>query len=291
VSKFFKALQQAEEERGRQSWPTVDLPDARAEPVDARDAPSEVASRAPGPSAVHSIEGVQEHLISLLRPSSFEAEQYRMLAHFVERLAETSATKVVGIASPAAGDGKTLTALNLAAILAQDQRKRVLVLEADLRQPVMSKYLGLPESERGLAQLIARTGLTLTQAVTRLSWGRLDVLTAGAQSNTPYEMLRSPRAEEVLREARGTYDHILVDMPPLVSVPEVPLIEKLVDGLLVVVRTHRTPRNLLEDGLRLVDAAKVLGLVFNGDDRLVSGFSKYYRYGGDKSARNGRGAH
>ena len=148
MSKFFKALQQAEQDRALRSetWlhGGATGPGESAEPM--VDVPQ------PGwlPAGVT---GLDEHLVTLLRPSSFEAGQYRTLAHFLERGPDVQrATRVVGISSPGGGDGKTITAVNLAGALAQDARHRVLLLEADLRRPTLAKYLGIPDSGRGLGQ-------------------------------------------------------------------------------------------------------------------------------------------
>jgi protein-tyrosine kinase len=304
MSKFFKALQQAEQERALRSQPErvrdrleqsgagAERPSLRTGDVRAGEGASgETTERRPLATTVHSIEGVEEHLVSLLRPSSFEAEQYRTLSNLVERLHETGSVTVVGIASPSGGDGKTVAAINLAAALAQDRRSRVLLLEADLRQPMVAKYLGFPDQGRGLAQVIAHPELALTHAVTTLPGVNLDVLTAGHPSATPYEALRSSRAAELFQEARRAYDHVVVDTPSLGTAPEGRVIEKLVDGFFVVVRAHRTLRNQLDEALRLTDTAKVLGLVFNGDDRLVPGSDRYSRYRHRDQSRNGHGGH
>jgi capsular exopolysaccharide synthesis family protein len=291
VSKFFKALQQAEQERALRS--RSDEEPVISQEIGALDetSASDLMLDERRTGSVHEADGIEEHLVGLLRPSGFDAEQYRSLSHVVERWHHASMAKVVGIASPGAGDGKTVTAINLAASLGQDPQSRVLLLEADLRRPVVAKYLGLTGSERGLVQLITHPGLALAGAVTALSGCHFDVLTAGRESTTPYELLRSPAVEEVFKEARRTYDYVVVDTPPLVSVPEAPVIERLLDGFLIVVRAHRTPRHLLDEGLRLVDAAKVIGVVFNGDERLAAGFGSYSGYWSRRAHRNGHGIH
>ncbi|PYM04298.1 MAG: hypothetical protein DMD82_14850, partial [Candidatus Rokuibacteriota bacterium] len=89
-------------------------------------------------------------------------------------------------------------------------------------------------------------------------------------------MLKSPRLGELLAEARRQYDYVVVDTPPLVPVPDSRVIANWVDGLLMVVAAHRTPRRLVEEALDIIDAAKTLGVVFNGDDRPLSGYSSSY---------------
>jgi Mrp family chromosome partitioning ATPase len=98
----------------------------------------------------------------------------------------------------------------------------------------------------------------------------LSVLTAGQLPAAPYEVLKSPRLGELLAEARRRFDYIVLDTPPLVSVPDCRVIGKWVDGFLIVVTAHRTSRKLLEEALKVTEPAKIVGLVFNGDDRHLS---------------------
>ena len=225
----------------------------------------------------HAPEGTQgtpsERLVSFLSPSSFEAEQYRGLRHIVEE----SGRHVVAVTSPTPGDGKTTTAINLAGALAQASETRVLLVEADLRQPRIGDQLGLGGSDtRGLADALADDGFTLPDVVRHLPRFNLSVLLAGRSPASPYEALHSSRLDELLEEARSRYAHVVVDTPPVVPVPDCRLIARRVDGFLVLVGAHRTRRELLQEALAALDPAKILGLVFNGDDRPRRG---YYGYG------------
>ncbi len=103
-------------------------------------------------------------------------------------------------------------------------------------------------------------------------------------STNPYELLQSPRLGELLEEARRSYDYVVIDTPPLVSIPDCRAIARCVDGFLVIVAAHRTPRKLVEEALTVVDPAKVIGIVFNCDDRPLAG---YYSY---SSSLNGNGS-
>src|SRR5688572_24828388 len=83
--------------------------------------------------------GIDAHLVSLVRPASVEAEQYRVLRHLVEQTRAGKACVLVAVSSPGAGDGKTMTSINLAGALAQDPTARVLIIDADLRRPSVAK--------------------------------------------------------------------------------------------------------------------------------------------------------
>jgi protein-tyrosine kinase len=216
-----------------------------------------------------------EELVSFVAPASLEADQYRTLRHAVERLRNDSGFQVFAIASAGAGDGKTVTTLNLAGSLAQSPEARVLVVCADLHRAAVSQYLGLARSP-GLAEAILNKECGLAQAVRRLDLLNVSVLPAGTAQARPYELLASPRIEGLLAEARRLYDYVLIDTPPLVPLADCRLLGRWVDGFIVVVAAHKTPRKLLAEALTLLEPAKVLGVVFNGDDQPLAPYYGYY---------------
>jgi capsular exopolysaccharide synthesis family protein len=182
------------------------------------------------------------------------------------------------VSSPAAGDGKTTTAINLAGALAQDPGARVLLVDADLRQSAIPERLGLDGREGpGLVDAILDPELALDDMVRHCPPFNLWLVAAGHRPGMPYELLASPRLGELLEAARRRFDYVVLDSPPLVLFPDCRLMGAWVDAFLVVVAAHRTPRRLLEEALTAVDPAKLLGLVFNADDRPLVG--RYYRYG------------
>ncbi len=279
MSTFFRALERAEQERVLRRPPPP--PEPAIEPRPAVPVPEPAPTRAaqsvftpPRPAAAgrgaHAHE-LEDHLVSLLAPASFEAEQYRALRHMVEQLHRSAELSVVAIASPDAADGKTTTAINLAGALAQATDARVLLIDADLRGANLAGYLGLDDQATpGLVDAILDTNLTLEAVTQRRPHLNLSIVPAGRRSSAPYEVLKSPRVGELLVEARKKYDYVIVDTPPLVSVPDGRVIGKWVDGFLIVVAAHRTPRKLLEEALNVTEPAKLVGLVFNGDDRHLS---------------------
>lgn len=229
--------------------------------------------------------GIDEHLVSLLAPVSYEAERYRTLADAIELRHKDSGLHVLAVTSPTAGDGKTVTAINLAGTLARAHEARVLLVCADLRKPSMMKYLGMTGTHTvGLVNAILDPLQTLNQVVQHLQRFNLSVLLAGAGPADPYEVLKSPRLGELIQEACQQYDYVVVDTPPLLLVPDVRLIGKWVDGFLMVVAAHKTPRRLVEEALNLMDPPKLLGLVLNYDDRQVQDY--YYYYDDDALGRH-----
>jgi capsular exopolysaccharide synthesis family protein len=220
---------------------------------------------------------IQNNLVSFLLPRSFEAEQYRGLRHIIEQAHRSSGLSILAVSSPSMGDGKTTTTINLAGALAQTPDLRVLLVDADLRRPSVAGRLGLKASGGpGLVEAILDDTLGFDDVVKRHPLFNLSVLTAGRGSDLPYEALKSARIGKLFEEARRRYDYILVDTPPLVPMADCRLIGKWVDAFLVVVGAHKTPRKLLEESLKVIDPERVLGLVFNRDDRAVATY--YYGY-------------
>jgi capsular exopolysaccharide synthesis family protein len=207
----------------------------------------------------------------LLAPNSFEAEQYRVLRHLIEQLRRSSELSIVAVSSPDAGDGKTTTTINLAGALAQAHETRVLLVDGDLRGANLAAHLGIDDhAAPGLVDAIMDPNLTLAAITQVQPHLNLSVIAAGRRPSAPYEILKSTRVGELLDEARKQYDYVIVDTPPLVSTPDSRVIAKWVDGFLIVVAAHRTPRKLVEEALNLLEASKIIGMVFNGDDRHVS---------------------
>lgn len=208
---------------------------------------------------------VEEHLVSLLDPRSFEAEEYRVIRHAVETLRRSAHLQVVAVTSPGVGDGKTTTAINVAGALAQSTDARVLLADLDLRRPAVARQLGLDGSRRSLVSALLEPRTAFEDIVEHLPPFNLSVMLTSGSAAAPYELLKSPRLEALLDEARQRYDYIVLDTPPFVPVPDGRLVTKCVDGFLVVVAAHRTPRGVLAETLDLMDPAKVVGIVFNGD--------------------------
>jgi len=218
------------------------------------------------------------HLVSLTAPASFAAEQYQGLRLTVERLARSRDMKVIAISSPAAGDGKTVTAINLAGALARGGDERVLLIDADLRRPSVARQLAMPDARRGLADALADPTIALADVVQPLDRFNLDVIPAGTVRTGISQILRSPRLDAFIQEARQRYAYIVLDTPPLLPVFDSALLAKSVDGVLMVVSANQTPRKLLGEALNMLDASKVLGIVFNRDERPLFGYyNSYYR--------------
>ena len=226
---------------------------------------------------------LDERLVSLLPARAAEAEPYLTLRHVLEEARRLHGTSVVAVSSPQAGDGKTTTAINVAGALGQGDR-RSLLIDADLRNPTLASHLHAPPGAPGLVDAITSPSLALADVVVSLPRLPFDLLPAGRATTTPYDVVRAPRFAALLDEARARYASVILDTSPVVDVPDGRVVERAVDGVLLVVAANRTPRKLVTAALRLVDPAKLLGVVFNGD---TEHRAAYARRNGSPRARRG----
>ena len=233
-------------------------------------------------SATHATEySYDKRLVTLTAPLSFAAEQYQGLRMTVEQLKRLRDVRMIAVTSPSAGDGKTLTSINLAGVLSRGSDARVLLIDADLRRPEIATRLRLSTGDsRGLVDAVTDDTVTLDDVTHRIDGFNLSVITAGISRVPTHEILRSPQLERLLKAAREQYDFIVIDTPPLLPVFDASMVAKLVDGLLLVVAANQTPRKLLGEALTHLDPSKVLGLVYNRDTQPLFGYynSSYYGY-------------
>jgi capsular exopolysaccharide synthesis family protein len=222
-------------------------------------------------------------LVSLVSPTSFEAEQYRILRHSVERRHLHDGIAVIAVTSAGGGDGKTTTAINLAGALAQAADQRVLLVEADLRRPALMAQVGMRPTDFGLAEAITDGSHRLEDLTVRVPGFNLWVLPAGRPMMNPYETLRSPRVAALMAEARNQYAYVIIDTPPVVPCPDYLLLEPLIDAVVLVVAADRTPREMMDAALDMLDKSKTLGIIFNGQGHQPDRYSYHYYSSARKS--------
>jgi capsular exopolysaccharide synthesis family protein len=184
---------------------------------------------------------------------------------------------IVGVTSAGAGDGKTTTSINLAGALAQDRGARVLLIDCDLRSSAMARRLGLAEG-RGLVQAIVDPLLTLDDAIRHQPRFNLDVMPAGFETASPYELLKSPRLVDLFEAARRRYDCVVVDTPPVMPFPDCRVLAKVVDGFLLVVSANRTPRRVIDEALEVLPKEAMIGVVFNGENQAAASQAAHSYY-------------
>jgi protein-tyrosine kinase len=199
-------------------------------------------------------------LVAALDPLSPAAEQYRTLRARISQSEDTHPMRVIQITSPGKGDGKTVTALNLALTMAQEFQRRVLIVDADLRAPNVNGLLGLPPGP-GLVDVLTGTS-ALEEALVEIPEHHLTVLRAGRTYERPAEMLGSGPMRRLVDSLRTQFDRIVVDSAPT-TVADAGAVAPLSDGLLLVVRASTTTTPAISRAIATLSSSKLLGLVFN----------------------------
>lgn len=208
------------------------------------------------------------------------AESYRKLRTNISYLSPDDPPRSLMVTSSHEGDGKTLTAVNLAATLAQGGRRTVLV-DADLRRPSVHRLLDLVP-DVGVSSAI--TSKASIEALIQQAHG-FDVITSGVIPPNPSEMLDSNAFRSMITKLRAEYDHVVIDTPPLLAVTDAALVATTSDTVILVCRSGETKIPDLKRALRSLRAvdAHVAGIVLN---RVSSSSSSYgYAYESREAGR------
>jgi protein-tyrosine kinase len=227
-----------------------------------------VSYAAPSSAAVAVDARLDPVLVAALKPLSPAAEQYRTLRSRIAQAENGHGLRVIQVSSPGRRDGKTVTALNLALTMAQEFQRRVLILDADLRQPRVHALLGLTPGP-GLVDVLTGTA-TLDQALIEIPDHHLTVLRAGAAYERPAEMLGSAPMRRLIDTLRTQFDRVVVDSPAA-EVSDPGALGPLVDGLVLVVRASMTTKPAISRAVAALASPKLLGLVFNESDAPLQG--------------------
>lgn len=218
---------------------------------------------------------VEPHLVAITSPRSAECEQFRSLRTQVLQAGEREGKRAFVITSAGMGEGKTLTALNLAWLMAQSDGVTALIIDADLRQPCAADYFGV-ETEIGLSEVL--TGeMKLADAIVKLEPSGLHLLPGGAPREDVAELLSGPRFGRLLEEARKLFDYIIIDAPPLGVFTDANLLINRADAALLVVRASVTRYSVVERLLEQLPRERMLGVVLNRAAVTPEDTSYYYQ--------------
>jgi capsular exopolysaccharide synthesis family protein len=219
--------------------------------------------------------------------SSPAAEAFRQLRTNLQFLNVDDPPKVIMISSAMPQEGKSTLALNLALALAE-VGQRVMVVEADLRRPKITKYLDLVGGV-GLTNLLA--GTADLEDITQEYRGDFTVIAAGPVPPNPGELLASSQMAAIIDKLRSRYDFVLVDVPPLLPVADSSGLAARVDGVVLAVRYGTTRKEQLREAATRLHrvGARTLGVVFNivpPRNGMVTGYGYGYGYGYGRHAQD-----
>lgn len=271
MSRIFDSLRKAGGKAADVALPLIDKSEAAKLPVAAdgdgvSDARLSATGAAAAEPAAPQVRVVTARPVSNLPVLPFDgthpasAEQYRIIRTKI--IQHTLQPRVVAISSPGAGDGKTVSALNIAGAMSLKGEVKVLLVEADLRRSSFCRLLQLPD-EPGLIDVLSRK-CTLEDALMKVEQlPNLYLLPAGAFRPDASELLDSPFGRAIFQTVRKRFHYVILDSPPIGSIADYDVIQAAADGVLVVLRPDHTSRRAAMDILASVPKDKMLGVVMN----------------------------
>ena len=219
---------------------------------------------------------VEPHLIAVSQPRSAYTEQYRNLRTRILEAGERMQMRAFVVTSAGVAEGKTLTALNLAWLLAQTEGVRALVIDSDLRRPCATDYLGI-DAKMGLSEVLGGQ-LRLEDAIVRLEPAGLHLLPGGRPRDDVAELLSGPSYARLLTEVRRMFDYIIIDAPPLGIFTDANVLMSKADGGLLVVRAGKTRYSAVDKLLEQMPKERLLGVILNRTEEQPEAASYYYQH-------------
>ena len=273
MSKFSKALEKLQKEREvktvlpEKQHPSFEIPEGVQEPAANWERGIPTARNAKPDTRI----------VTYHYPTSVLTEQYRMLSHNLKTQLAKEEAKVILVSSAVHGEGKTVTATNLALALTEMGNSKVALVDADLRRGKVAEYLGLKKDLPGLSSFLSN-GLSVKQAMVRNSIENLVIVPCGEATSNPSALLGSQKFRTLIAELRNHFDYVLVDSPPIMSVADAGILGRDTDGLLMVIQSGRTPKSVIAHANTLFKQAgiRLLGYVLTSVEFQSSEYRYYY---------------
>jgi capsular exopolysaccharide synthesis family protein len=214
-------------------------------------------------------------LVTSSQTARVAVEQYRRLAATLHGLQVERGLKTLLVTSTVPEEGKTLTVANIALTLSESYKRRVLLIDADLRRPSIHQVFGLP-NVTGLSDGLRSDHGPLP--VLEVS-SCLSVVTAGKPDANPTARLTSDRMRALVEEAASAFDWVLLDAPPVGLMPDASLLQRLTSAVVYVIAAGSTPYSLIDRAVADLGRECIIGTVLNrvDEDKLPStGYDRYY---------------
>lgn len=236
---------------------------------------------------VNTVSENYSHIATIESPLSVSAEAYRRVKVALEYSDIDKNIQVIQVCSALQGEGKTTTALNLAAAYAENGKK-VIVVDMDFRRAKLHRVFKV-ENKNGLIDVIAKK-IELKDAIKSKEGYSFDLINRGTKTPYPSAILSSSELVKVVEELRTMYDYILIDCPPVLAVSDAIAISKLTDGCIFIVSHKVTEKTAAKEAIKALKANKVnvLGCVVTGLNKkskdYYNGKYQYYfqSYNSDK---------
>jgi len=219
---------------------------------------------------------VNNSLVALLKPRSYEAEQFKILRTNLLFPESGKPAKRILVTSAAPGDGKSFISANLAVSLALDYDRKVLLIDADVRRAAIHNIFGLNGSEKGVCNFLTER-VPLASLLVRTSLKNLFILPAGQMTHDPAQLQSLEKLPKLFEELSANFGEyfIVIDSPPPKLAAETGVLARLVDRIVIVMKSGVTKREYIEETIELVDKGKIAGIVFNWHENRMSKYKKY----------------
>jgi len=215
---------------------------------------------------------LSETLAMLKDPASLAAEQYRLLAHTMEKQRLAEGGTIIAVSSAVAGEGKTVTSTNLAFALAESKGTRVALCDLDLRGGRVSDVLGLDDLP-GISDVLQekRPASEILRRVDK----NLAFLPSGKAVSHPLGLLRSSGWKTLVTSLRGNFNFVIFDCPPVCMSDDMLVIDDVVDKVLLVVRSGFSKAEEIRDAVARITGPKLAGFVLNDAPMEVTPYRTY----------------
>lgn len=219
---------------------------------------------------------VAPELVAMWYPRSAVAEQYRVAATRLGLIANKQKSTVVCMASAVMGEGKTSTALNLAHVLSRDLNRKTVIVDCDLKRPMVHAYAGM-ESSSGLTEVLLGRK-SLEECLEYHEQLGIWVLPAGIEQSGTASLTHVEQLSALIAALRERFEYVVLDAPPLLAVAETMLIVRMADVVVQVIRARSTPRDVVANAIKMIGQDRAVTVLLNGVDVKDTPYS-HYTYG------------
>lgn len=222
---------------------------------------------------------IHPSLISLLKPHSQEAEQFRLLKNNILFPERGTPPRSIMVTSPSPDEGKSFVSANLAVSIARSIDEYVLLMDCDLRGPSLHTLFNIKDP-RGLSDHLSEA-IPLSGLLRKTFIDKLTLLPGGTIPPNPSELLSSEQMRHLLREMKSRYSdrYVIVDTPPPYITSETNAISRIVDGIIIVIRYGKTRKKSVEDIIDIYGRDKILGVIKNFSQKTPLSTYLYKPYG------------
>jgi exopolysaccharide/PEP-CTERM locus tyrosine autokinase len=223
---------------------------------------------------------LDDKMVSFFAPSSMVTEQFRRLRTYIIKPGMGNTPKIIMVASAVSGEGKSLVAVNLASIIAVELHSHALLVDCDLRNPSLTRWFGLQE-KKGLSDYLIG-GAEIQDLLIKTSIDKLSILSGGTIQDNPVELIGSKKMKNLVQDLKSRYDdrYIIIDSSPILATTEPSVLNEMVDGIILVIKSGDTPRETIQQAVKLLNKNKILGVVLN--DMQFKTKALFQRYFGAK---------